>query len=394
MNFNQLTEYLDSIESRYGIPYCDCAVTWHHDVVFRHMTGRADAGKKTPTNISVLYRLFSGTKIATCVCAMQLVEQGRLNLFDELQKYLPEYAVMRVAENFDYHVVPTVWPQRGDACHIAHNPIRIIDLLTMSAGFTYDTSAQSVVELSQATGRRASTRECVRALAQMPLMYEPGEHWAYSLAHDVLAAVIEVVSGMKFSDYLRTNIFGPLEDDDFCFHPDGEAAKRLGHLYSKDRATGRIGDDDGVYSGSFSFSDEYESGGAGLITTVGAYSKLIDALSCGGEGYNGARILRPETVALFMTPYTTGATQEDFMFFRRRRRDYAYGLGVRVRVDRADGRSPLGEFGWDGAAGSYFLVDPKNGLGIVYAQHVMGCIEAFDNIHPTVRDLVYEGMNL
>ena len=394
MNFNALTEYLDSIEKQYGIPYCDCAVTYRHNTVFRHMTGRYDAAGSKPTNISVLYRLFSGTKIATCVCAMQLVERGKLGLYDELSKYLPEFSVMKVADNFDYHVVPTVWPQIGDPCHIAHRSIRIIDLLTMSAGFTYDTSAQSVVELSKATGRKASTRDCIRALTKMPLMYEPGGHWAYSLAHDVLAAVIEVVSGRRYSDYLRENIFAPLGDEDFCFHPDASMAQRLGHLYSKDRITGAIGDDDGVYSGSFSFTDEYESGGAGLITTVSAYSKLIDALSCGGTAYNGARILSPETVELFATPYTSGATQEDFTFFRRKRIDYAYGLGVRVRVNEADGRSPLGEFGWDGAAGSYFLVDPKNGLGIVYAQHVMGCIEAFDNIHPTVRDLVYEAMEL
>lgn len=158
MNFNSLTEYLDSLESLYGIPYCDCAVACHHDIVFRHMTGHSDAEQKNPTNISVLYRLFSGTKISTAVAAMQLVERGKLNLYDELQKYLPEYSVMRVAENFDYHSVPTVWPRLDTPSHIAHNPIRIIDLLTMSAGFSYDTYSQSVIELSKATGCKASTR--------------------------------------------------------------------------------------------------------------------------------------------------------------------------------------------------------------------------------------------
>lgn len=394
MNFNALAKYLDSLENLYGIPYCDCAVTYHHDTIFRHMTGHSDAEKRNPTNTSVLYRLFSGTKISTAVATMQLVERGKLNLYDELQKYLPEYGIMMVAENFDYHSVPMVWPQLDTPSHIAHNPIRIIDLLTMSAGLSYDTYSQSVVELAKATGRKASTRDCIRALAQMPLLYEPGEHWAYSLALDVLAVVVEVVSGMPYSDYLRENIFAPLETDDFCFHPDEAMALRLGHLYSKDRCTGDIIDDDGVYSSSFSFSEAYESGGAGLITTVSAYCKLIDALSCGGEGHNGVRILKPETVHLFTTPYTSGSTQKDFMYFRRGRQDYAYGLGVRVRVDKTGGRSPLGEFGWDGAAGSYFLVDSKHSLGIVYAQNVMGCIEAFDSIHPTVRDLVYESMNL
>ena len=148
-------------------------------------------------------------------------------------------------------------------------------------------------EMKRVTGGKGSTREAVAALAKMPLMYEPGTHWAYSHAHDVLAAVIELASGQKFSDYLRENIFAPLDADDFCFHPDAAMARRLGHLYAKDRLSGKVGDDDGIYSGSFSFTDIHESGGAGLITTVDAYSKVVDALSCGGEGYNGARILKP-----------------------------------------------------------------------------------------------------
>lgn len=394
MNFNVLTEYLDSIEVRYGVPFSDCAVTFRHDQVFRHMTGHYDANKSQPTNMSVLYRLFSGTKVITSVAAMQLIERGKLNLYDELQKYLPEFGVMRVATDFDYRTAPAKWPQIDDASHIAHNPIRIIDLLTMTAGFSYDNTAQSIREMKRTTGGKGSTREAVAALAKMPLMYEPGTHWAYSHAHDVLAAVIELASGQKFSDYLRENIFAPLDADDFCFHPDAAMARRLGHLYAKDRLSGKVGDDDGIYSGSFSFTDIHESGGAGLITTVDAYSKVVDALSCGGEGYNGARILKPETVALLTTPYTVGTAQDDFSFFRRGRKDYGYGLGVRVRVDAAGGRSPMGEFGWDGAAGSYFLVDSKNAVSIVYAQHMMGCIDAFDNIHPTIRDMVYDAMEL
>lgn len=392
MNFNKLTAYLESIGGQYGIPYLDCAVTYHHDMVFRHMTGHYDREKKKPTNISVLYRMFSATKMITCVAAMQLVEQGKLDLYGLLKTYLPEFSLMRVATNFDFGKVPVNWPKEDTKTHLANHPIRVIDLITMTAGFSYDTMAQSILELKRQTSGTGSTRRTMAALAKMPLMFEPGTHWAYSLAHDVLAAVIEAVSGQSFSEYLRKHVFSPLETDDFYFTPTPEIAGRLGHLYNKDRLTGLTVEDDGVYSGSFQLCQGYESGGAGLITTVDAYSKVIDGLSCGGTAFNGFQLLKPETAALFTIPYTWGATQEDFTLFCRGRKDYGYGLGVRVRVTTGSGRPPLGEFGWDGAAGAYFAVDMEHQLSIVYAQHVMGCIDAFDVIHPTIRNLVYEAM--
>jgi len=392
MNFDKLTEFLDSVEDKYGIPFADCAVMHRHEMVFRHMTGRYDAEKKQPTNVSVLYRLFSATKMLTCIAVMQLAEQGKLGLYDMLCKYLPEFSVMHVVENFNLRAMPIQWPKPQEPCHIAHNSIRIIDLLTMTAGLSYDTAAQNILELRDATGGKGSTREMMQAISKMPLLYEPGTHWAYSLAHDVLAAVVEVVSGQKFSEYLRENIFEPLNAGDFYFHPDCEAKRRIGRLYTKDRVTGAVRGDDGIYSGSFVLTDAYESGGAGLITTVDAYSKVIDALSCGGRGENGVQILKPETVAMFTVPYTTGVTKEDFVSFQRGKTDYGYGLGVRVRVAASVGSAPLGEFGWDGAAGAYFSVDCQHSLSIVYAQHVMACMDAFDYIHPTIRNLVYEAM--
>ena len=390
MDFNQLTSYLDSLEDRFGIPFSDCAVTYRHEVVFRHMTGHWDEARRLPTNTAVLYRLFSATKPITCAAVLQLAERGRLDLYDPLARYLPEFSLLRVADHWDG--APGHWPPMDAPCRLARGPVRLIDLLTMTAGLSYDTTARSILEMRRRTGGAGDTRAAVAALARMPLLYEPGTHWAYSLAHDVLAAVVEVVSGQKFSEYLREHIFAPLDAADFCFCPDVAMAARVGRLYQKDRRTGAIVDDDGVYSGAFSFTARHESGGAGLIATVDAYSKVADALCCGGVGYNGARILRPETVTLFTVPYTVGALQEDFVAFRRGCRDYAYGLGVRVRTGA--GRPPLGEFGWDGAAGAYVAMDCKNALSIVYAQHVLGCLDAFDSIHPTIRDLVYEALEL
>ena len=137
-------------------------------------------------------------------------------------------------------------------------------------------------------------------------------------------------------------------------------------------------------------TERYESGGAGLVGTVDAYSTFIDALCNGGVGANGCRILSEESVRMFMVPYTTGQMSADFAVTGKT--GYEYGLGVRVLVDGTVSKSPVGEFGWDGAAGAYVLVDPVNKISIFYAQHVVGYPKAFSEIHPVIRDLAYECM--
>ena len=390
MNFNKLREYQENLESRFGIPATDLIVMKDHKVIYRHMCGYSDFARSMPVNANDLYRLFSATKIITATAAMQLVERGKLRLFDRLDTYLPEFAAMRVVDAFSKTERPIIWPKRDARSHIANHPIRIIDLITMSAGFSYDLMAETLQEEIAASNHHATTREMITALSQMPLLYEPGTGWAYSLAHDVLAAVIEVVSGEQYSEYLRHHVFGPLGVDDFYFHPDAKTRERIAAFYQKDRS-GRIGPDDGGYSNSFVFTDRYESGGAGLITTVDAYSTVLDALANGGVGGNGVRILKEDTVHLFSTHYTTDKCLDDFIAFRQGRDDYGYGLGVRVHIKNTEtNRSPLGEFGWDGAAGAYALVDTENKLCVFYAQHMMQCVEAFAFIHPAIRDLVYE----
>ncbi len=143
----------------------------------------------------------------------------------------------------------------------------------------------------------------------------------------------------------------------------------------------------------------YQSGGdavraflprAGLIANVQDYSLVLEALANGGVGRSGARILSAQTIRLFMTSYTTEQMQIDFA--ESGKTGYGYGLGVRVLIDRSHSRSPLGEFGWDGAAGAYALVDPINRVSIFYVQHIMAFPVVYSEIHPRVRDLIYEGL--
>ncbi len=390
VDFAPLTDYLDSLEGRYGIPALDLKITHHHRPVYRHMCGYADYDRLVPLNERNLFYLYSMTKVITITAVLQLIEQGRLGFYDELREYLPEYGIMRVADDFAINKFPIHWPGTDVPCHLAHDSIRIIDLMTMTAGFSYDTTALAIRQAVEKSGGRAGTREIVRAMADMPLIYEPRTRWSYSLAHDVLGAVIEAVTGMTLGAYLSTNLFAPLKIDDFFFRDKGPVRERLAAQYAVDMETGAMAA--AGLSNAFQFTQAYESGGAGLITTTDAYSAVLDALCNGGCAADGTRILSEQSVARLSCGYLTGVMRTDFQTTGKV--GYNYGLGVRVMSDPKASKSPLGEFGWDGAAGSYGLADPSNHLSICYIQHILGMRVAYDVIHPTIRDLAYEALGL
>lgn len=392
MDFGKLTEYLDSLKTKYGIPATDIKVTKGHEAVYRHMNGYTDYGETKPVNEKTIYRLFSATKVITMTAVMQLLERGKIGLYDEVRKYLPEYDVMKVANQFVFEF-PIHWPQSDEPCHYAHHTIRIIDLMSMTAGLSYDTASKELMELKQ-KNPMATTREVAAAIAKMPLIYEPQTRYGYSLAHDVLATVVEVVGGKRFSEYLEENIFGPLGAKEMYFHWENnkDVSDRICAMYMGEFGSDIIKKDDGSLSDGFKVTGNHESGGAGLAATVDSYSLVIDALCNGGVGANGARILSQESVEKFRIPYTSGVMSEDFKLGGKV--GYEYGLGVRVLVDQAASKSPAGEFGWDGAAGAYVLVDTVNRVSIFYAQHIVGFPIVYSDIHPVIRDLVYEGLGL
>ena len=134
----------------------------------------------------------------------------------------------------------------------------------------------------------------------------------------------------------------------------------------------------------------YESGGAGIACTVEDYSKVIDALANGGAGADGARILKPESIAKMSENRLNEQQLKDFHIGGKL--EYGYGLGVRTLLDPTASKSPLGEFGWDGAAGAYVLIDPVNHLSLFYVQAAPDSGTAFSDIHPTLRDLVYDSL--
>lgn len=388
MDFSRLTAYLDTLEDRYGVHGLDVKITKEHETVYRYLHGYSDYGRTKPVSERDLYNIYSASKPVTMIGVMQLVEQGRLGLDDPLDKYLPEFAEMQVAADFKIGEFPLAWPTKASALRPAKNKMLIRNLMSMTAGMSYDVASEPIRRVIEQTNGAADTRRIVAAMAEMPLICEPGTRYSYALGHDVLAAVIEAVTGMTFGAYMRRNVFEPLGITEMYYQVPAGEEHRLSAQYAKDWNTGEIKPDGSMI---YRLTPNYESGGAGLCTTVDEYSKVMEALANGGVGRTGNRILTPESIAR-MSQNELDETQLADFRHAPAKEGYGYGLGVRTLIDGSKAKSAVGEFGWDGAAGAYTLADPANRVGIFYTQEILGMIEAYGEIHPTLRDLAYEAM--
>lgn len=368
--FSELTAYLDSLSHRFGIPGCGCAVAVNGEVVFRHFAGFRDEEAKKPMTGAETHWIYSATKLFTCTAALQLYEQGKLGLNDPVSKFLPEFGALTVKA-------------ADGTIHPAQESLTIRHLMTMTGGLDYCLERPALRSAIESGAE--STRELVAALAKDPLNFEPGSHFLYSLCHDVLGAVIEVVSGQLLSDYLDAHIIRPLGLTDTTFHPDAAQLSRLAkqYIHLDEKGNHRpMGQEN-----RFRLSDRYDSGGAGLLSTVDDYIRLASALSMGGGG-----ILKPETVTLMHTPALGDVQRAEFCSLRPAVRPYSYGLGVRTLVDNDGLAAPVGEFGWDGAAGAYALVDTTNHVALFYAQQVCQSYITYQYLHPGLRDALYRSL--
>ncbi len=378
MDFSKLQDYINGLHTEKGVPGCDVMVYHEGKPVYRYCTGYADYERQKPLSEDALYFLYSCSKPITATAAMQLVERGVIGLDDPVMTYLPAFADAYVVEDGRRVTV-------GPSMTVRH-------LFTMSAGLDYNLNRPAVAALRE-KAPEAGTVEVVSAFAADPLSFRPGERFQYSLCHDALAAVVEVASGERFGDYLQQHIFAPLGMTDVGFDLSPEQTKRVVAQYAISGADNAVTPVDKSIGG-FRITKNYQSGGAGLFASTEAYGRFAAAMSLGGVSAEGVRILRPETVALMQQPQLGTYTRND-AFGCAAGPGYGYGLGVRTLVSKAEGqRSHLGEIGWDGAAGSYILMDPDAKVAIVYTQHVRNWPARFGSMHEPIRDLTYEIVGL
>lgn len=375
MDFTLLKETLDNMQKSRHIPGIDCIVYKEHEEIFRHYAGFSDRENQKPMDGNELYVIYSMTKMLTCTSALQLFEQGKFLLDDPVSKYIKEFEKMKLSDGeLDLENAKKVASGTSagetvteDADSFAKTPITIKHLFTMTAGLNYDLQDPCIVKAID-DGKKTNS-ELIQAMGDMVLGFEPGTRFRYSLCHDVLGALIEIWSGKKLGEYMKENIFEPIGMKDTFFGvPTDERKERLAKKYSySGKEVPTLGENDCIYN----LTDEYESGGAGLVSSASDYITFLDALANGGVAKNGTRILSAESVKLMGTNQLTGKPLEDFYTLRQ---GYGYGLGVRTHIDpeTSGSLSPIGEFGWDGAAGAFSMVDPENKISLAYFQEVMG----------------------
>jgi len=371
MDFARLSEFLDTADERWNVPACECVVYIDHQKVFYHAAGFSDIGKLKPAGPSDTYFIYSFTKLFTATLTMRMIEKGLLKLSDPVEKFLPAWkkATVRQVDR----VIPS--PVKPTVFH----------LLTMTAGLNYSLTAAPIQKLLAKFPETATLRMLADCLADEPLDFVPGERYQYSLCHDLLGAVLEAAGGASFAELMQESVFCPLGLTSTTFFPTRSHLENMSQPYQRDVNTD-------TYlplpkSNPFVFSPHFASGGAGLLSTSSDLILLCDALACGGTAASGERILSEESILLMRKDHLTAEQKKDYVNFKPL--PYSYGLGVRT-LTADTGKAKAGEFGWDGAAGAYNLMDQKRRLSLVYTQNILDHGMSFAEIHPALRDLIYE----
>lgn len=322
-----------------GVPGFDLAVYQDGKCILRHMNGYSDLENKVKMTGDERYNIYSCSKVITCVAAMQLWEKGLFSLEDKLSDYMPEFKDM------------TVKTENG--IQKAEHPILIRHLFEMTAGFSYHCRSPHIIIAISETDGRCPTRETMKYLAKEPLLFEPGDRWEYSLCHDVLAALVEIISGEKFETYVKKNIFDIVGMSRSSFMLPEEELNTIAEQY-------RFENGRAVNVGknivSYKLGSEYASGGAGGISTVDDYIKFLEALRT-------HKLLKVETLKLMMTDRLTEWQKRTYWT----QATHGYGLGVRC----PKGNKQYTDFGWGGAACAYLAVDVENKISLFFGAHLL-----------------------
>jgi len=316
--------------------------------------GVRDVAAGDPMEVDDIFRIYSMTKPITSVAVMMLYEEGLFFLDDPVGRYLPELGNLAVAKLADASGPDDIPTER------AARPMTIRDLLRHTSGLTYGTFSNTAVDQAyrqRGVGGEATLADLVVDLGQLPLAYQPGTTWNYSLSTDVLGRLVEVLSGQSFDVFLRERIFEPLAMHDTGFYVRPGDRDRFAQIYGHAGGRGgpmtlEVGATDGFTPDVTRFS-----GGGGLVSTAQDYSRFAQMLLNGGE-HDGARILSPTTIALMTTDHL-GDDGASFLAD-----GWGFGLGFTVKNQPALDGLPdsVGTYYWFGVAGTSFWIDPEEDL--------------------------------
>jgi CubicO group peptidase (beta-lactamase class C family) len=353
-------------------------VTRHGQVVQQMVYGQADLASNAPLQKDTIVRIYSMTKPITGVAMMILYEEGKWKPSDPISRYIPEFKDLKVFKSLDADGKPVA--------DLPGHPPTMGELMSHTAGFTYGLFGSSPVDkmYMQANPLAAtSLKDFIDRVAPLPLAYEPGEGWMYSVSVDIQGYLVEKLSGQPFADFLRERIFEPLGMNDTAFFVPANKLSRLATIYQlTPQGLAPMPRDPNV-----SAPPAFPSGGGGLYSTGGDYLRLAQMLANRGE-LNGVRILAPSSVALMTSNHVPDAVQAAGKFgigAYRQQPGFGFGFDVAIYEDPTRMGSSVGEgtFLWDGIAGTWFWVDPANDIVFVgIIQRWMGATPG-----PNIEDL-------
>ncbi len=338
----------------------------HGKVVSFDAYGKKSIATGAPMTRDTIFRMYSQTKPLTAAAMMILFDQGKWKLDEPVTDFIPQFATLKVMTGLDASDQPIL----VDTTH----PPTMRELMTHSAGFGYGLRDDDYVDKQfQAQGvlRSNGLQQMVEKIATIPLLYQPGTRWSYSVAPDIQGYIVQKLSGQTFGDFLQTNLFGPLGMKDTGFFVPADKAARLAAVYVKSERTGNklfeITPQLSPLVQDFTKPPLLESGGGGSVSTIDDYARFCQMILNKGE-LDGVRVLSPDAVKLIETDAleSTVAPQAVPGNPRLGIGSDALGFGMNVMVfkDPALIHTPVGQgtITWGGAAGTWFWIDPKNDL--------------------------------
>ena len=392
----RITDHLDrNYISNGKLAGCQIAVARHGHTAYSASLGMMDIERNKPMADDTIFRIYSMTKPITSVALMILYERGYFQLTDPVSRYVPSWKNHRVWVSGEGEDMVTEAPRK---------PATFRDVLCHTAGLTYGGGLPGVGiqhpidkiyrELKvRSVGSSDTMMQFMDKLSLVPLRYHPGEHWQYSLATDVCGALVEIISGKRFDQFLQDEVFGPLGMTDTAFQVTADKLDRFSANYQ--RGPGKVLKlMDDPQTSAFAQTPSFHSGGGGLTGTTADYMRFCDMLRRGGE-LDGQRILGPRTIEMMHMNHLAGGQDLDKVVLGNwSETDYngvGFGLGFASTLDQvATGGLGIGDYYWGGAASTIFLVDPKEDLTMVFMTQFMP--SGTFNFRGQLKNLIYSSI--
>ncbi|MES2342178.1 MAG: serine hydrolase domain-containing protein [Pseudomonadota bacterium] len=399
LDAGRLERITDHIERNYIGPQkiagCQISVSRHGHSAYQKSFGSMDLERGKPMMDDAIFRIYSMTKPITSIALMTLYEKGYFQLNDPVSRFVPSWKKHRVWVSGEGEDMVTEAPKR---------PVSFKDVLSHSGGFTYGGGLPGVGDQHpvdkiyrglkvRSVGGKDSMMEFLDKLGQVPLLYQPGERWMYSLATDICGALVEVISGKPFAQYLQEEVFGPLGMTDTAFFVAPDKIDRFCANYQRGPDKKLKVMDDPMTS-EFAREPGFKSGGGGLTGTTADYMRFCEMLRRGGE-LDGHRVIGPRTLEMMHMNHLAGGKDLTQLaiggFSETANEGVGFGLGFASTMSQTQTATlGSGDYYWGGAASTIFWVDPKEDLSVVFMTQLMP--SGTFNFRGQLKSLIYSAI--